>query len=267
MLRTVEPAEQLKSFVRKYVQLEVSAAELWPVPARSITCIEFTFGEPYRIHRVDRSSVEITHPAILIGAKTHNRIRLELRGRVETFVIFFQPTGLQRLFSLPGNLIVDEHYEASAVLGTVMRGLHFQLAEAESFLARVQIANTYFTRRIPCIQDLCVADAAVREIISSQGCIRIPELAQHAGIGLRQFERRFVHDLGINPKLYARIIRFEAAMRKKASSLALNWTQIAHELEYHDQMHMVHDFQSLSGESPTSLAPHFELLSSPVAQT
>ena len=215
MLRPVEPAEQLKPFVRKYVQLEVSATESWPVPARSVTCVEFTFGEPYRIHHVDSSLVEITYPATLIGAKTYNRIRLELRGRVETFAIFFQPTGLQRLFSLPGNVIVNEHYQADAVLGAAMRCLHLQLAEAKSFHERVRIADAYFGKRIPCVHDRCTVDAAVREIISKQGCVRIPELAGHTGFGLRQFERRFVHDLGISPKLYARIIRFEAAMRKR----------------------------------------------------
>lgn len=266
MLRPVAPADPLQPFVRKYVQLEVSAAELWPVPARSVTCIEFTFGEPYRIHRLDGSHVKTAHPAILIGAKTHNRVRLELRGRVESFAIFFQPTGLQRLFALPGNLIVDEDYEAGTVLGATMGTLHLQLAEAKSFCERVQIADTYFTRRIPRVYDRYLVGAAVREIIRRQGCIRIPQLASHTGTGLRQFERRFVQDLGISPKLYARIVRFEAAMRKKSSSPGLNWTQIAHQLEYYDQMHMIHDFQSLSGESPTSLAPHLDLLSSPTAQ-
>ena len=193
MLRAVAPADSLQPFVRKYVQLEVSAAELWPVPARSVTCIEFTFGEPYRIHRLD-SQVKTAHPAILIGAKTHNRVRLELRGRVESFAIFFQPTGLQRLFALPGNLIVDEDYESGTVLGATMGTLHMQLAEAKSFCERVQIADTYFTRRIPRVYDRYLVGAAVREIIRRQGCIRIPQLASHTGTGLRQFERRFVHD-------------------------------------------------------------------------
>jgi len=147
-----------------------------------------------------------------------------------------------------------------------MRSLHLEMAEAESFYRRVRIANAYFTRRIPRVNSRCIVDAAVQEIIWRQGCIRVPQLASHTGIGLRQFERRFVHDMGISPKLYARIIRFEGAMRRRSCS-GLNWTQIAHQLGYHDQMHMVHDFQSLSGESPTSLAPHFDLLSSPTAQT
>ncbi len=266
MLRPVEPAKQLKPFVRKYIQLEVSATELWPVPARSITCIEFTFREPYRIHHVDRSLLEIARPAGLIGAKTYSRIRLQLCGDVETFAVFFQPTGLQRLFSLPGREIVNEHYEASAVLGRAMDDLYLQLAETRSFHDRVRIADAYFTKRIPLVHKPCAVDVVVQEIISKRGCVRIPELADQTGVGLRQFERRFVRDLGINPKLYARIVRFEAAMRRKATLSCLNWTQIAHELEYHDQMHMVHDFQLLSGENPTSLAPHFEVLGSIVPQ-
>ena len=103
-------------------------------------------------------------------------------------------------------------------------------------------------------------DAAAQEIVSKEGCVGIPDLASHAGLSSRQFERRFADVLGISPKLYARIIRFEAAVRKKAVSSCINWTTVAHELGYHDQMHMIHDFQLLSGESPTSLAPHLESL-------
>jgi len=167
---------------------------------------------------------------------------------------------------LPGDVIVNEHYEASLVLGRAMGRLYLQLAEAKSFDERVRIANDYFTERIPRVHDHCTIDAVIQHIISRQGCVRIPELASDIGLGLRQFERRFTQDLGISPKLYTRIVRFEAAMRKKAASRCVSWTKIAHELEYHDQMHMVHDFQSLSGESPNSLAPHIDVLSSPTAQ-
>jgi hypothetical protein len=119
MLRPAEPARELKAFVRKYVQLEDETRELiWPIPARSIGCIELTFGVPYRIRHVDRARIEITHPAVVIGAKTHQRIQLESQGHTETFTILFEPTGLQTMFGLPGTLLVDEHYEAGAVLGS-----------------------------------------------------------------------------------------------------------------------------------------------------
>jgi hypothetical protein len=97
MLRPAEPAQQLRRYVRKYVHVESSLGDSvlsWPIPTRSVTCIEFTFGDPYRIHHSDGLGLEITYPATLIGAKTCQRIRLELHGHVETFAILFQPTGL-----------------------------------------------------------------------------------------------------------------------------------------------------------------------------
>jgi AraC-like DNA-binding protein len=269
MLRPADPAKQLRRYVRKYVHVEVSLADsvlFLPIPARSVTCIEFTFGDPYRIHHLDGSALEITHPTTIIGAKTCQRIRLELRGHVETFAILFQPTGLQRLFSLPGGVIVNAHFEADIVLGPAVAHLRLQLEEAKSFAERVQLADTYLTSLIPRVDDRLSIDTAVQQIVSKQGCVGILALASDAGLSSRQFERRFADVLGISPKLYARIIRFEAAVRKRAVSSCVNWTTVAHELGYHDQMHMIHDFQLLSGESPTSLAPHLEYLSSIGAQ-
>ena len=184
---------------------------------------------------------------MLIGAKSCQRIQLELNGQVETFTVLFQPTGLQGLFSLPGAVLVNEHYEADSVLGSCFAGLQMELGEAKSFVQRVQVANGFFSRFIPKTGTKQGFEAALSAMISRQG------------ISLRQFERRFTEHLGIGPKLYARILRFEAAMHKKSMS-SLNWTSIAHELGYCDQAHMIHDFQSLSHERPSHLTPYFEVL-------
>jgi transcriptional regulator GlxA family with amidase domain len=80
---------------------------------------------------------------------------------------------------------------------------------------------------------------------------------------MRQFERRFRHEIGIPPKLYARIIRFEAAVRRKAVAPAMRWTDIAHALGYYDQMHMVRDFNRLSGDSPTAICGQLDMFVRP----
>jgi AraC-like DNA-binding protein len=267
MLRPAEPAEELKTFVRKYVHLEAETPRLiWPIPARSIGCIEFTFGVPYRIRHVDRPRLEITGPAMLIGAKTHQRIQLELQGHTETFTILFQPTGVQTVFALPGDVLVDEHYDAAAVLGSRVSKLREMLGEAGSFEERVQIANAFFRAMPAPVLKGREMDCLIREMIANEGCIRVEDLAHQAGLSMRQFERRFTTVLGITPKVYARILRFEAALHRK-SVTGRNWTTIAHDLEYHDQMHMIHDFESLSGQRPKSLMPHLELLASMAAQS
>lgn len=256
MLLAATPTPNLQPIVRRYFHFEVSLNDSildWPIPARSTTFLEFTFGEPYRIHQVDGSRVEITYPITLIGAKTYQRIRLELRRRVETFAIMFQPTGLFRLFSLPGAELLNEHYEANLVLGRDMELLRSRLGETRTFSERVAITDEVLSALLSTAAREHGIDPAIRAICCNQGCIRISELAKQAGLSLRQFERQFIAELGISPKLYARIVRFEAALAKKGASPHCDWTTVAHELSYHDQMHMIHDFQKLCGGSPKSL--------------
>ena len=107
-----------------------------------------------------------------------------------------------------------------------------------------------------------IANAAT-EVLLSSGCVRVSNLARNAGLGIRQFERRFRYEIGIPPKLYARIVRFEAALRRKAAAPETRWTDIAHALGYHDQMHMVHDFNRLSGDSPTAIGSQLDMFVQP----
>jgi AraC-like DNA-binding protein len=266
MLRLMAPSEDLKPFVRKYAHLQVASQLFWPIPARSIGCLEFTFGVPYRVRHLDGSRIEIAGSATLIGAKTHQRIQLESQGEIESFAILFQPTGLHRLFALPGGVMLDEHYDAEAVLGRGVSVLRDRLGEAQSFDQRVQVANEFFRALTNPTLEQCGMDAVIREMIANKGCIRVQNLAHDLGFSLRQFERRFTTVLGMSPKLYARVLRFEAALHRK-STTGRNWTTIAHEIGYHDQMHMIHDFESLSGGSPKLLTPHLELIASIAAQS
>jgi transcriptional regulator GlxA family with amidase domain len=88
-------------------------------------------------------------------------------------------------------------------------------------------------------------------ILARSGRVRMPELAAYSGISSRQFERVFCERYGMRPKLYARIVRFQAALDSKARSSTKSWTDVAHEFGYHDQMHMIHDFEEFTGETPT----------------
>ena len=108
----------------------------------------------------------------------------------------------------------------------------------------------------------CVARSA-RSILLNDGCVGISDITHQTGLGVRQFERRFRSEIGIAPKLYARIVRFEATLRRKAAAPQMRWTDVAHTLAYHDQMHMVHDFNRLSGDSPTAICSQLAMFVQP----
>lgn len=104
---------------------------------------------------------------------------------------------------------------------------------------------------------------AAADIVARSKCVSVPECARAVGLGLRQFERRFRHEIGIAPKLYARIARFEAALGHRLAAPETTWTAIAHALHYYDQMHMVHDFNQLSGDSPTGIGGQLDMFVRP----
>lgn len=266
MLVCSRPAPALRHLVRYYYQVETrldGRTVLQPVPARSPQAIEFTFGTPYKVHRLDRGSVENAHTVALIGAQTFRRVELVMHGKVEAFTIVFQPGGIFALFSVPAEKLTNDHFDGEAALGRGPRELARRLGDAGSFAARVSLADEYLIRRRPAADAIVGTARAARHIHLSSGCVRVSDIALKAGVGMRQFERRFRYEIGIAPKLYARIVRFEAALRRRAAAPETRWIEIAHALGYHDQMHMVHDFKRLSGDSPNAIGGQLDMFVRP----
>jgi AraC-like DNA-binding protein len=144
------------------------------------------------------------------------------------------------------------------VFGPVIGRFQERLADCLTFEERISVANQFLLRRTLAVRTRDGISAAAIEMIRSAGGARIPAMAEHAGLGLRQFERRFVKQVGVSPKLFARIARFEAALDRMARSPQGSWTEVAHHFGYFDQMHMVHEFTGFTGETPTRTLHHFE---------
>ena len=266
MIRSGRPAPALRHAIRYYYQTDAALrgrTVLQPVPARSPQAIEITFGTPYTVHRLDRGTAEQAHSIALIGAQTFRRVDLVMQGNVDAFTIVFQPGGLFMLFAVPGEVLTNDHFEGESVLGRRLGELARRLGDGTGFGDRIRIANEYFCAMRPAPNATAGMSKAAVEILSRCGCVRVPDLAGSAGIGIRQFERRFRYEIGISPKLYARIARFEAALRGKAAAPEMTWRDIAHALHYYDQMHMVHDFNRLSGDSPSAIGGQLDMFVQP----
>ena len=66
-------------------------------------------------------------------------------------------------------------------------------------------------------------------------------------------------------KRHASILRFHPALLAKSAMAKRAWTDIAHDMGYYDQMHMVHDFRRFSGENPTQFFARFQAMTTPWA--
>ena len=93
---------------------------------------------------------------------------------------------------------------------------------------------------------------AVAEIRLRQGRVRIASLARHLGVGTRRLERRFVAEIGLPPKRFCRVVRFQAAINAMSSGDGRGWADLAVHLGYADQAHFSREFREFAGAPPTS---------------
>jgi AraC-like DNA-binding protein len=243
-------------FVRGYVQREAqlgASSFIHPVQARSAHLLDFEFGDAIEILPSSADITRRAEAAALVGIQTCQLGQLLLRGSVETFVIFFHPAAIHQLFGLSALETTNRDYPAHAVLGPAASELQERLGNAASFEERVQVADRFIASRSFKAPVADSVERAANEIVRSHGGCRMDALAHDTGLSIRSFQRMFRQRIGVSPKLYARIVRFESALKTKAALHHMSWTTIAHEFGYHDQMHMIHDFRGLSGETPTGI--------------
>jgi AraC-like DNA-binding protein len=252
-LRSSPPSPRLRPYVRAYAQRKFGPSDLSvvePVPAQLEQVLNFELGIlPGVLHRQH----EVSSPVWIGGAQTSFPGYMDLRPGVESFAIFFEPAGWSQLFSTPMYVITNRLYDAAALMGPCVWDVWNQFVESSSFEDRVAIAEEFLLSRIRLGIHQHPIEKAAAYLFHRQGAVRIPKLAGRDLLGLRQFERRFQRETGTSPKVFARVARFQAALDAKLAAPDRTWVDIAHSFGYHDQMHMIHDFESLGRNSPTQL--------------
>lgn len=91
-------------------------------------------------------------------------------------------------------------------------------------------------------------------LLAEQPCIlSVEKLAGHACLSISQFERRFIQQIGIPTKFYARINCFYQAYSLKDKQPNIDWLTVVIETGYHDYQHLAKDFKQFSSTTPNSL--------------
>jgi len=252
MLHNALPSPALRPFVRAYAQREIEAndpAFTLHVIAQLEQVINFELGVlPGLFHRTGtvRDNIWIG------GSQTSFAGYMSVTPGVETFAVFFYPMGLSRLFNVPASSITDRCFDATSVCPS-LRTLGNQLGEETSFNRRVAITEKFLIRLLSFTVAENPVTAAAARLFRHKGNLRIADLAAQRSVGIRQFERLFFREIGITPKSYARIARFQAALDARLNNPSRSWTDIAHDLGFHDQMHMIHDFKKLADDAPSAV--------------
>jgi AraC-like DNA-binding protein len=252
-VQTALPNLQLRPFVRSYVQRESGSSELEilePVVARLGVMLEFQFGRPFQVPIYGTQTCLLAPQICVIGPMSQRTYCLLIRDQVETFTVLFRPEGFHAVFGIPTSIFLDVGTEGQAVLGWGVTELFEQLANTKLFASRAQLTDRFLLHSIQRRKPLDRIHQALNALVSARSSqVRIADLAIQAGVTTRQFERKSLDYMGMSPKMLVRVARFQRALRMKSPNSG-SWAEVAHRLDYFDQMHMIRDFKEFAGEAP-----------------
>lgn len=167
--------------------------------------------------------------------------------------VVFRPGGTLGFFGVPAPLLRDVSVPVEALWGVgAVRRLRERLLEAVGGAARLTVLEeellTVWAGRAlhPAVR------YALRQFGADPGMARIGEVAEAAGLSQRRFGERFREEVGVSPKRYCRLLRFQQAVGQAHGTARPDWSQVALDCGYFDQAHFIHDFQAFSGLTPGS---------------
>jgi AraC-like DNA-binding protein len=130
-----------------------------------------------------------------------------------------------------------------------------RLLSAGSQQERLALLNQFLRGHVDRAQpeDVLVA-TSLRLIRRRIRAIRVHDLLTFLNVSERQFERRFVQAIGVSPHQYIRIMRFQEAVRLMKARQFERLSDVAYDLNYVDQSHLIKDIKAFSGHTPTNLS-------------
>lgn len=167
---------------------------------------------------------------------------------------WFQPGALIKFLRIPMTDLLHQAIDAELIWGAQIRSLHDQLANTLDYDQLPRILDRFFLKKASQLSlEKRPFDTISQLILANPDTFNLTKLAVDACLSHRVFERRFMEQIGVTPKYFARICRFWKAFQLKQSQPNLDWLSVAILNGYTDYPHLVKDFRQFAGTTPVSL--------------
>ena len=201
--------------------------------------------------------VDLLAPASTdVVAGPHSRFFLIDTARRQRLVgVHFRPGGAFPFLGPPLLELRNTEAPLETLWGRVARELRDRLGQASSDDERCSIVERVLLEQgRGRMHHHGAVDFALREFTRVPHVRTVTEVSAAVGLSQRRFIQLFSEQVGLTPKVFCRIRRFQRAIQSAHRKDAVNWSELAVDCGYFDQAHLIHDFQSFSGLTPAAWA-------------
>jgi AraC-like DNA-binding protein len=166
--------------------------------------------------------------------------------------VSFRAGGAVPFLKLPSDELHNQHLNLEDLWGRLGRELRERTLAAKTPEAKLRVVELMLLERAAGLFDgQPVVDYAVQNFLAQPATSKIADVAGKSGFSSRRFIELFKQHVGMTPKLFCRVRRFQNVLRRITQGRPLHWSEIALDGGYFDQAHFIHDFRAFSGINPS----------------
>jgi AraC-like DNA-binding protein len=246
--RQIPPPAYLESYVRFFWTLESDGMDVLPKTLGPLAdgCPGLLFQRREKGIFYDLDNKEL--PELFIYGQTIKRTEILLVGNFKTIGICFFPNALKSILGINANELTDDCLD----LNLLCTRLPEQLANTPLMVDQIEILSSYFFAQInkTGAEVDKITHYAFTRIMEAKGCLSLKELQTDLKLSERSFERKFNQYVGISPKLFSKVCRFQASLEQLKRNDYSKLSDIAFDNGYADQSHFIRNFKEFAGFSP-----------------
>jgi AraC-like DNA-binding protein len=171
------------------------------------------------------------------------------RTAADVIGVLFRPGGVFRLLSAPTEEFRNTQVPIDLVIG--QDDLREQLIASVTPAAMFLLLEKFLLRQIRPRQSLHPAVRYAVNVFEVDAFVSVAGVLEKTGLSERRFSRIFSEQVGLTPKLFQRVRRFQKTTASLPSHGEVDWAGTAAANGYYDQAHLINDFRCFSSVTPS----------------
>lgn len=185
----------------------------------------------------------------IVAGQMRQPVRIDAEPGGGTIGFEFKPASARLFFQIGLHELTDGVHGGLEVWGQAGTRLVERLGQIDSLEAKVAYLQHFLCQRLQDRYEDPIASYAVRRIIRSSGFLPISELSDDTGYSRQHLTRTFTASVGLSPKQFARIVRFQQVYDRINAGADASIPLDIYD-HYYDQSHFVKEFQAFTGVTP-----------------
>lgn len=249
------PSRMLQPYIKLYYLISVvgkeDASDVQRVTPDG--CCELNFMINTSILRTELSGEQEHLTSDYLVSRHRHTHFLEGSENVMIYGIRFQPWGLTKFTDYPVSYITDGITDPKLIFSKDYSAFKNSIYNSNGIEDYIKLTEAFLGNELRKQHDhnceRIVIDLAKR-IQTEHGRLNIRTEYNHYGISERRIQQRFSEMVGVSPKYYSRIMRYQSVLKELKNSELTSLTALAYKCSYADQSHFISEFKSFSGLSP-----------------